>query len=161
MKTFILFFWGCAFIVLFSCQRKGGKENEQQESQTAVSEENNNRCIWCAMNPKKYPQWSVSSRSPKEEVLLFCSPRCYFMARENKQSDETLSYYFVEYYTQKRIIRDSLIFVLGSSQIGPMGTDFIPILGEKEASEFMKDHSGKNQKMASEIDAKCIEEYAK
>jgi hypothetical protein len=113
------------------------------------------------MNPKKYPKWAVTSRTKNEEILMFCSPRCYFMARENKQTDEALPYYFVEYYTQKRIFRDSLVFVLGSSQIGPMGSDFIPILGEKEANEFMKDHSGKNQKKAHEIDAKCIEEYAK
>ncbi|MFC1657288.1 nitrous oxide reductase accessory protein NosL [Candidatus Moduliflexota bacterium] len=47
-----------------------------------------------------------------------------------------------DYYSMEVLPVRSVIFIRGSDVMGPMGKELIPVRGEDEAGEFIRDHGG-------------------
>lgn len=133
MKNFYILF---CFLFLSACS--GGAEKSANEAPETESV----RCVWCAMNPAKYPKWATYTEENGTRKALTCSPRCLFFARESGKIPQSGKFFFTEYYGQEILPAESLFFVTESDLTGPMGVDFVPVKDSLAAVEFRNDHKG-------------------
>ena len=61
-----------------------------------------------------------------------------------------------DYYTLNWIDGTNAFYVIGSDILGPMGNELIPFDSREAATEFKKDHTGKNILEFKEIDLQLI-----
>ncbi|MCG6553528.1 MAG: nitrous oxide reductase accessory protein NosL, partial [Candidatus Magnetominusculus sp. LBB02] len=64
--------------------------------------------------------------------------------------------YVTEYYTAKPVSAQSVVYVVGSDVMGPMGKEFVPVTEEK-ANSFMVDHKGEKTVKFEEIKAEDLQ----
>jgi copper chaperone NosL len=123
------------------------------------------RCPVCGMFVSPYPEW-ISSIFYKDGYQVFfdgCKDmfKYYFNTAtyEGGRSAEDIEGVFVtEYYSTRMLPADQVFFISGSDIPGPMGDEFIPVKGDEESREFIRDHGGDKRLILEEITPSDIPE---
>jgi hypothetical protein len=71
-------------------------------------------------------------------TCLFDLPSCL----PGVTKDQVSGIYVTEYYSARQQPASEVVFVIGSDVLGPMGKEFVPILGRDAAETFRRDHAG-------------------
>ncbi len=108
------------------------------------------RCPVCGMFVAPYPEWTATILFQDGTQLFFDGAkdllRYYFSLpnQEDRRTREQIaSIYVTDYYSTKLVPIEQVFFILGSDVYGPMGAELIPVMGEKPAKAFLRDHAGK------------------
>jgi nitrous oxide reductase accessory protein NosL len=108
------------------------------------------KCPVCGMFVAPYPDWTAAVVFSDGSSAFFDGPKDMFKylfgisAYERGKGREDVERIFVtEYYTMRLLPAQSVTFVTGSSVLGPMGKELVPVEGEREVEEFLKDHGGR------------------
>jgi len=128
------------------------------------------RCPVCGMFPYKYPHWMAGYVFKDGTKVFHCSPKCFFhnLAHIGKyqpgEKREDLKLIWVtDYYTAKPIKADNpdVYYVAGTSLLGPMGWDVVPVKGRKSAEVLKKDYEGTEILKLDEVKEEHIERARK
>ena len=108
------------------------------------------KCPVCGMFVARYPDWIATARfkdgttsyydGPKDMFSHFLDPGRY---TPGKRQSDVVALAVKEYYSLEMIDARAAFFVAGSDVYGPMGSELIPFLNEKDARSFKNDHKGK------------------
>lgn len=116
------------------------------------------KCAVCGMFVSRYPGWIAQIIFTDGTYAVFDGPkdmfRYYFNLNKynaSKKQSDILSLYVTEYYSNRLIDAKKAFFISGSDVYGPMGVELIPVAGEKNAKEFLRDHKGRNIRKFGEI----------
>jgi copper chaperone NosL len=116
------------------------------------------KCPVCGMFVSLYPQWTAEIIFKDGTYAVFDGPKdmlkYYFNVskyNQGKKGEDISEIYVTEYYTTRMMSARNVYFVKGSDVMGPMGKEFIPVKGEREAGTFMRDHRGKKMFKFDEI----------
>jgi len=108
-------------------------------------------CPVCGMFPQKHPKWMAGFAFQDGSKYFHCSPKCMLHNLLNiskyqpRQKREHIKQVWVmEYYTAKQMDAGEVLFVAGSSLVGPMGLDLIPVKGKEAAEQLRKDYNGES-----------------
>lgn len=110
------------------------------------------RCLTCGMRADADPRFQAGGTLEGEEVF-FDTPKCLFRLMESGK--DVKSAWAVDYYSGERRALGDLRFVVGSSVLGPMGDDLVPISGS--ADIYIEDHGGRVVERAA-IDKALLDE---
>ena len=108
---------------------------------------NGAKCPVCGMFVYKYPKWAahmvVDGKNfyfdGVKDMLKY-----YFFDEDFKYDRDKISKVEVrDFYTLESLNATKAFYVIGSKIYGPMGNELIPFKTEKEAKNFIADHSGK------------------
>ena len=117
-------------------------------------------CPVCGMVVSKYPAWIATVLYKDGHAHHFDGAKDMFKylhaldkyAPGHRHEDiETIA--VTEYYDLQRIDARTAWYVIGSDVLGPMGHEFIPLLSEADAQEFMADHGGAVLLRFDQVDA--------
>jgi len=109
------------------------------------------RCPVCGMFVGRYPKWNAGMKFKDGSDAFFCSPKCFLQAYHHtskyfpgKTKKDIVLMWVTDYYTTKKIRADApdTYFVAGSSLVGPMGWDVVPVKGKSAAEVLRKDYDG-------------------
>lgn len=116
------------------------------------------RCPVCGMFPYKFPKWMAGFAFQDGSRYFHCSPKCMLHNLHNVAKyqpgygREHIKHIWVtEYYTTRQMDAAAALFVTGSTLIGPMGLDLIPVRGREAAEQFKKDYGGESILTLDEI----------
>lgn len=108
------------------------------------------RCPVCGMFVSKYPDWVSTITYDDGSAVFFDGVKdmlkYYYnisMYHPDKVADSILEMYVTDYYSMEVLPVGEVVFVLDSDVMGPMGKELIPLRGEGEAREFIRDHGGR------------------
>ena len=108
------------------------------------------KCPVCGMFVAPYPQWTAEILFTDGTYAVFDGAKDMFKYyfdvpkyRKGKSAKDISGIYVTEYYTTEKMSAKDVFFVAGSSVMGPMGNELVPIRGKREAETFMRDHQGK------------------
>jgi nitrous oxide reductase accessory protein NosL len=108
------------------------------------------KCPVCGMFVEPYPQWTAEILFADGSYAVFDGAKDMFKYYFNvpkynkgKTVKDITGIYVTDYYTTEKINAKDVYFVTGSSVMGPMGSEMVPIKGKREAETFMRDHQGK------------------
>jgi len=71
--------------------------------------------------------------------------------QKGKTVDDIEGIYVTEYYTTKLMPAGEVYFVTGSDVLGPMGRELVPVRGDADSGEFMRDHDGEKRLTFQEV----------
>lgn len=121
------------------------------------------KCPVCGMFVARYPDWSATARfkdgttfyydGPKDMFSHFLDPGRY---TSGKRQGDIVALAVKEYYSLEMIDARAAFFVAGSDVYGPMGSELIPFLTEKDARSFKVDHKGTRILRFNEITRQTI-----
>lgn len=126
------------------------------------------RCPVCGMFAHKYPKWAAGFVFKNGSKYFHCCPKCMlhnlnnipkYQPGEKRANLELI--WVTEYYTTRQLDAEDVLFVVGTSVVGPMGLDLIPVQGEKAAENLKHDHKGEMIVTLSEITPDLIEKARK
>lgn len=100
------------------------------------------RCRECGMPADEVPAFAAYARGPDRAELRFDAPRCLFRFLLSPAGRGSSRPEVVEHYSQARVPAESVVFVVGSDVIGPMGRDLIPV-DRAHAAQFVAEHRGR------------------
>lgn len=113
----------------------------------AVEPGPDDRCMACGMMVSPYPNWVSVVLFKDGSHYFFDGPKDMFVFFSNlndylpKASLEDIKELQVtEYYTLQRLDAREVFLVSGSDVLGPMGKELVPVAGEKNLKEFIRDH---------------------
>ena len=122
------------------------------------------KCPVCGMFVAKYPDWSATARFKDGTTSYYDGPKDMFShyfdtARytPGKRQADIVALAVKEYYSLAMIDARAAFFVTGSDVYGPMGSELIPFLDEKDALSFKIDHKGKRILRFNEITRQTIQ----
>ena len=122
------------------------------------------KCPVCGMFVAKYPDWSATARFKDGTTSYYDGPKDMFshyfdIARytPGKRQADIIALAVKEYYSLAMIDARAAFFVTGSDVYGPMGSELIPFLNEKDALSFKIDHRGKRILRFNEITRQSIQ----
>jgi len=124
------------------------------------------RCPVCGMFPYKYPYWMTGWVFKDGTKVFFCSPKCFFHALHNvskyfpgKTRKDIKLLWVTDYYTAEPVRADApdVYYVVGTSLVGPMGYDVVPVKGREAAEILMRDYEGIAIKRLDEVTEEDIE----
>ncbi|MFA7404151.1 MAG: nitrous oxide reductase accessory protein NosL [Pelobacteraceae bacterium] len=122
------------------------------------------KCPVCGMFVAKYPDWSATARFKDGTTSYYDGPKDMFShyfdtARytPGKRQADIVALAVKEYYSLAAIDARTAYFVIGSDVYGPMGSELIPFLNEKDALSFKTDHKGKRILRFNEITRQTIQ----
>jgi len=108
------------------------------------------KCPVCGMFVAKYPDWLAQISFKDGTTFFFDGPKdmLKFYFNLNRYSpkqkvDDIGSAYVTDYYSLLPIDGFSALYVIGSDVYGPMGRELIPFGKSQEATEFKRDHKGR------------------
>jgi nitrous oxide reductase accessory protein NosL len=108
------------------------------------------KCPVCGMFVAPYPDWTAAVVFGDGGTVFFDGPKDMFKYLFDMSSYEREKgrgnverIYVTEYYTMRLLPAQSVTFVTGSRVLGPMGKELVPVAGEMEIEEFLKDHGGR------------------
>jgi copper chaperone NosL len=108
------------------------------------------KCPVCGMFVAKYPDWLAQISFKDGTTFFFDGPKdmlkFYFNLNRyspKHKADDIGSAYVTDYYSLLPIDGFSALYVIGSDVYGPMGRELIPFGKSQEATEFMRDHKGR------------------
>ena len=107
------------------------------------------KCPVCGMFVAKYPDFLAQVVFTDGSHMLFDGPKDMFKYYFNikkyhaaKSLSDIAFLYVTDYYSMTLIDGRKAWYVIGSDVFGPMGRELMPFVQERDATEFMKDHSG-------------------
>jgi len=108
------------------------------------------KCPVCGMFVAKYPDWLSQISFKDGETFFFDGPKDMFKFYFNlnryspkKRVEDINSVYVTDYYSLLPVDGLTSLYVIGSDVYGPMGKELIPFGKSQEATEFQKDHKGR------------------
>lgn len=109
------------------------------------------RCPVCGMFVAKYPDFLAQVIFTDGEHVFFDGAKdmfkYYLNIKKYNGSKELSGIAFIsvtDYYSLTPVDGRKAWYVVGSDVFGPMGRELIPFAKKTDATEFMKDHAGKN-----------------
>jgi nitrous oxide reductase accessory protein NosL len=118
------------------------------------------RCRKCGMLVDQAPRWIAGLTNSAGMPERFCCERCMFAHLRGPQGPGSRDAWVTEYYSQKRMPVEDVLFVSGSDVTGPMGKALVPVAGRAAAEQFLKDHHGTRILSADEITTEVLREIA-
>jgi len=122
------------------------------------------KCPVCGMFVAKYPDWSATARFKDGTTSYYDGPKDMFSHyfdtgryTPGKRQADIVALAVKEYYSLAAIDARTAFFVIGSDVYGPMGSELIPFLNEKDALSFKTDHKGKRILRFNEITRQTIQ----
>ena len=107
------------------------------------------KCHTCGMRVAEFENWHTQIVYDDGTNDGFCAVKClmafYFEPLKystKTQVSQIKSLYAKDYYSQKWHDMETMVYVLGSDVMGPMGKDLVPFSNEAHAQTFMNDHNG-------------------
>jgi len=134
-----------ALFVVSACKKDPGAPPPPQSA---------GRCSHCGMKLKPESPWLAEIVSDDGQKLTFDAPRCAFAASLGGKKGKLR---MQDYYDKKWHDASELRFVAGSSVIGPMGPDLVPV-DTAHAPKFLKDHEGDRALKLEEITKAVLED---
>jgi len=128
------------------------------------------RCPVCGMFVYKYPYWRAGFVFKDGVRVFHCSPKCFFhnLGHVSKyqpvRTREDIKLLWVtDYYTANPVDAQDpdVRFVSGSTLVGPMGWDVVPVKGIKAAETFKRDYFGQKILCLDEVTEEDIEKARK
>ncbi len=120
------------------------------------------RCPVCGMFVAKYKPWLAQIQMEDGSVHFFDGVKdmlAFFYEPGKYGGTSSSAHIFVtDYYSQQWIDGKTAYYVTGSDVIGPMGHEFVPLVSEEAASNFLKDHKGSTIFRFEQITAAMVEE---
>lgn len=108
------------------------------------------KCPVCGMFVAKYPDWIAQIIFNDGTVFFFDGAKDMFKFYFNLQRyspkrkvGDMGALYVTDYYSLLPIDGFSAFYVVGSDVYGPMGRELIPFGKSQEATEFKRDHNGR------------------
>lgn len=127
-----------ALLVVSACKKDPGAPPPPQST---------GRCSHCGMKLKPESPWLAELVSDDGQKLTFDAPRCAFAASlAGKKGKLRMQ----DYYDKKWHDASELRFVAGSSVIGPMGPDLVPV-DPARVTKFTQDHEGEKTYEAGQV----------
>lgn len=121
------------------------------------------RCPVCGMFVYKYPKWAAGFIFQSGARYFHCCPKCMLHNLHNVEKyqpgqtrDNISQIWVTEYYTTKQIDAQDVFFVVGSTLVGPMGLDLIPVKGKEAAENLKQDYRGEMILLLNEITPEVI-----
>lgn len=118
------------------------------------------RCAKCGMMVEDAPRWIAGLVNKAGAPQRFCCPRCMFAWCKSPRGEGSRDPWVTEYYTQKKMPADEVLFVVGSDVVGSMGKSLVPVAGREAAVRFQRDHGGARIVSPSEITVELLKEIA-
>lgn len=128
------------------------------------------RCPVCGMFVHKYPHWMAGYVFKDGAKVFHCSPKCFFhnlhhidKYQPGRKADDLQLIWVTDYYTAKPIdARDPEVrFVVGTTLVGPMGWDVVPVKGVKSAEALKRDYFGEEILHLNEVTEEHIQRARK
>jgi nitrous oxide reductase accessory protein NosL len=136
-------------LLAFTFLLAGGKASASAEV-VPVTASKSDKCPVCGMFVAKYPDFLAQIIFTDGSYALFDGNKdmlkYYFNLKQynaSKELSDIAAIYVTDYYSMTPADGRTAWYVVGSDVFGPMGRELIPFVHEKDAAEFMKDHSGK------------------
>jgi len=108
------------------------------------------KCPVCGMFVAKYPDWAAQIRFRDQKTVFFDGAKDlfkYYFSMDSyhpgKSTAEVSGVYVTDYYTLEPIAAAAAFFVAGSDVYGPMGRELIAFSSAETATQFMRDHRGR------------------
>lgn len=121
------------------------------------------RCPVCGMFVSRAANWVGSLTFRGGETLLFDGPKDLFRCRfglseyaRGKKTEEIEALFVTEDHSLKPVRAQDAFFVVGSDLRGPMGAEFVPVLGRAQAESFSRDHKTKKVLSCAEITPEIV-----
>ncbi len=126
------------------------------------------RCPVCGMFVYKYPKWAAGFVFQSGARYFHCCPKCMvhnLLHVPKYQPGETREHirqiWVTEYYTTKPMDAREAFFVVGTSLVGPMGLDLIPVRGKTAAESLKNDYQGQLIVTLDEVTAEMLDRVRK
>ncbi len=109
------------------------------------------RCPVCGMFSARYPKWNAGMKFKDGKTVFFCSPKCFLHAYHHigkyfpgRTKKDIVLMWVTDYYTTQKIKANDpdTYFVAGTTLVGPMGWDVVPVKGKEAAEILKKDYGG-------------------
>ena len=135
----------------------GPKETAQQDKQVQLAQTAAQpqvipasiTCGKCGMYPAKYPQWQTQVVFKDGSMTPFDGCKCLFgfllnMSQyDNAHSTDDVAVVWVKDFNSGEWLEaEGAYFVVGSSEMGPMGKELIPFGKKSEATRFQEKNGG-------------------
>lgn len=147
-----------AFVLLLT-----GEVAPVQAETTPVQAAKTDKCPVCGMFVAKYTDFLAQIIFTDGSYALFDGAKdmfkYYFNIKQYNASKELsaiAAIYVTDYYNVTPVDGRTAWYVIGSDVFGPMGPELMPFVQEKDATEFMKDHSGKKLIRFGDVTADLI-----
>lgn len=104
-------------------------------------------CHVCGMRPANYPAHRSQILTKDNTTIHFCSTKCLIHyqsspAKYDKQPIQTMSAWVSIYPDGGYDYAGGLYYVVGSSKMGPMGTEALAFRSQKDAENMVKENGG-------------------
>lgn len=126
------------------------------------------RCPVCGMFVHKYPKWAAGFVFQSGATYFHCCPKCMLHNLNNipkyqpgENRDKLKIIWVTDYYTTTRMDARNALFVVGTTLVGPMGLDLIPVKGRNAAENLMKDYHGERILTLEQITPEVIQQARK
>ncbi|MEO5360082.1 MAG: nitrous oxide reductase accessory protein NosL [Nitrospirota bacterium] len=115
------------------------------------------KCAVCGMLVTPHVKWLSQIIFKDGSVMFFDGPKDMFKFYFDipkftpaKTQADISDIYVTEYYTAKPVDAKTVVFVIGSDVMGPMGKEFVPVTADK-VNSFMVDHKGQKSLKFDEV----------
>jgi copper chaperone NosL len=116
----------------------------------ALSPSAKDKCPVCGMFVAKYPDWLAQVRFKDQKTVFFDGAKDFFKYyykiknyHPGRSAADVGAIYVTDYYTLEPIAAATAFFVAGSDVYGPMGRELVAFSSAENATEFMRDHRGR------------------
>jgi len=106
-------------------------------------------CPVCGMLVARYPAWIATVVYADGHVSQFDGAKDLFKYlfdlpryAPDREAEQIKAIGVTEYYGLTRIAAEDAWFVVGSTILGPMGHELVPLASAADAAEFLADHNG-------------------
>jgi nitrous oxide reductase accessory protein NosL len=107
-------------------------------------------CPVCGMLVSKYPNWTATVLYKDGHAHHFDGAKDLFKYLHElskyapgHRAEDIARISVTDFYNLQKIDARQALYVIGSDVLGPMGHELVPLVGEADAADFMKDHKGK------------------
>jgi copper chaperone NosL len=107
-------------------------------------------CPVCGMLVSKYPHWAATIvyrnghahhfDGAKDLFKFWHDPGKYTAGHKR---EDMVALWVTDFYSLQPVDAKKAYYVVGSDVLGPMGHEFVPLISNEDASDFLKDHKGK------------------
>lgn len=126
------------------------------------------RCPVCGMFVNKYPKWAAGFVFQSGAPYFHCCPKCMIhnlhhvpKYQPGERRENLRQIWVTEYYTTRQTDAREVFFVVGTSLVGPMGLDLIPVRSKTAAETFKKDYQGEFIVTLDEVTPEMLDKVRK
>jgi nitrous oxide reductase accessory protein NosL len=107
-------------------------------------------CPVCGMLVSKYPNWVATIVYKDGHVHHFDGAKDMFKFwfepakyAAGHRREDMAAVWVTDFYGLQAIDARKARYVIGSDVLGPMGHELVPLAGQEDAADFLKDHKGR------------------